>query len=102
MLDLSDRRPRTPSSLIEGHGSMAKGHARQCYPCRFSMTCSECRELLALIFENKRDHQSNMVFRDLAILDHDFLVLHPGALDVLQGLVRACDADSNGILKTLR
>src|SRR4051812_24407374 len=38
---------------------------------------------------------------DLAVLDHDFLVLDPGALDVLEGLGGAVDAHFNGVLKAL-
>jgi hypothetical protein len=38
---------------------------------------------------------------DLAFVDHDLLVGHPGPPDVLEGLVRPIDADRDGILEAL-
>ena len=52
------------------------------------------------IGQDKRYLEDHLVSRHLAIVDRHFLILDPGALDVLQRLVGALDTLDDGVLKT--
>src|SRR5438477_5506403 len=70
---------------------------------------SECRPPRAgsqpaprLILEDEGDLHVHPVLRDLPAFDPQLLLLDPGALHVLEGLVRSLDADPGGILEAFR
>src|SRR5262249_29708867 len=49
----------------------------------------------ASVLENERDLQIHTVVDDLSVLYLDLLLLNPGALHVLKGLIRALDPDTD-------
>src|SRR5512138_2532944 len=53
------------------------------------------------VLEDERDLHQHAVFRDLALVDHDFLALDPRAGESTERLVSACDADVDCVLEAL-
>src|ERR1700693_3663945 len=60
------------------------------------------RAVRTSVFEDERHLHVHPILRDLSALDLHFLLLDPGALDVLQSLVRARDPDAKGVFEALR
>src|SRR5215207_3492911 len=56
---------------------------------------------LESVLQHKRDFKVDLVALDVAVLDHDVLVLDPSAFYVPQGLVGAGYSLLNGIIKAL-
>lgn len=54
-----------------------------------------------LVVQDESHLQPHPVFRDFALLDHHFLVLHPRPLYVVQGLASAVDAGFHSVVETL-
>jgi hypothetical protein len=53
------------------------------------------------VSQDKRHFQYHLESYDLAIVYLNFLILDPCTFDVLQRLVRACDALNDGVFKAL-
>lgn len=50
------------------------------------------REAARLIHKHEGDLQRCAVLRDRAVFHYDFLVFHPGALDILERLIRTLNS----------
>src|SRR5882672_10652994 len=57
---------------------------------------------IALVLQHEGQLQDHAIADDLALVDHDRLLLHPGAPDLIDGRGRALDADLHGLVEALR
>ena len=57
------------------------------------------RACRTLILQNEGHFQGNAVFLDLAVVEDDGLIFHPGALNIFERFISALDAVFDRILK---
>jgi hypothetical protein len=57
---------------------------------------------LITLVEDESDHQVNLIFDDVVVLNPDLLFFDPGTANIAYGLGGARDPTLNRVLKTLR